>query len=833
MNSSLSRQSSSGYSLPPKEILEIVDQPPEPLYSFSPDRSLVLQLCRPPSYPPIADFARPELKIAGIRIDPEGFCRSRMSHYTSMAIAPFTDDLRLPFKEQAVGTPISGIPEGYGINNVSWSPNGKYLAFTIRRVSNGDASITRPPAKLWLADVATGQATCLLDRDLNSIFEEYTWINDNQIIVSVVPAEYPPPPPPTPMPLGPRIEDNQDGIKSQTRTYQDLLKNEHDEHLFDYYCTTQLLSIDISSKETRTLDDGARRVYTALSPSPDGRYILLSWLERPWSYAVPCGRFPKRVQLWSAGGKLIKEIAALPLAIDIPLAFDSCRCGPRSIDWRDDTPCDVVWAEAQDGGDPAVAISPRDVVYSLNADAVAQDPDSQPTRIAATDTRYGGIAWGRGDLALLYESEWKNRRSKTWVISPDHPEKEPELLFDRNYEDSYSDPGSPVTKRLTNGRYVLAEFDKLGQLIMQGTGASPQGNKPFLDLFDLSSKEKERIWQSSPPYYEFVSSILNTTSNDNAVLQLDGLRMLARRETVDDPPQYSIMTFSNSGKSHSLSQLSNFPHPYPSLRGLQKKVLQYKRADGIGLNGTLYLPPGYDKDRDGPLPALLWAYPKEFKDAASAGQLRSSPHGFPSIGSSSPLLFLTQGFAVFDGPSMPIVAAEGEESLPNDTFVDQLVSSAEAAVEELSRQECIDIKRIAVAGHSYGAFMAAGLLAHAPSLFACGIARSGCYNRLMTPFGFQSEERTLWDAPDIYLKMSPFLHADKIEKPILFIHGEADNNPGTLLLQSERMFSAVKGHGGVTRLVVLPFESHSYSARESILHCLAETHEWLEKHCIT
>ena len=325
--------------------------------------------------------------------------------------------------------------------------------------------------------------------------------------------------------------------------------------------------------------------------------------------------------------------------------------------------------------------------------------------------------------------------------------------------------------------------------------------------------------------------------------------MLGRRESVEEPPQYSIVSFSSSSSAAASSasapaddtnaatigiqwrQISSFPHPYPSLKGLTKQVLRYKRDDGVDLNGTLYLPPGYDKDRDGPLPCLLWAYPREYRSKDAAGQLRRSPCTFDSIGSTSPLLFLTTGYAILDGPSMPIIG-EGEGVEPNDTYVEQLTSSARAAVEELGRQGTVNVDRVAVAGHSYGAFMAAGLLAHAPELFACGIARSGAYNRTLTPFGFQSEERTLWDAPDTYAKMSPFMNADKIKKPILLIHGEADNNPGTLTLQSERLYSALKGYGAVTRLVVLPYESHSYIARESILHCLAETYDWLERHCV-
>lgn len=588
-------------------------------------------------------------------------------------MAAFTEDLGLPFKE-GQGQEIAGIPEDYGINDVSWSLDSEHIAFTIRR-AGADWEAARPPAQLWVADMATGTARCVLDRGINSIFEDYTWLDNDTIIASVVPDNHPAAPT-KPAAPSPRIQENVDGKKSQTRTYQDLLKDNHDIAMFEHYCSAQLVMVKISTGEITMLSD-EKRVYTAVAPSPDGKYMVVAWLEPPWSFSVPCGRFPKRVQLWDNHGKFIREIASLPLAEDIPLAFDSCRVGPRSISWRDDKPAELVWVEAQDGGDPAVEASPRDVVYALGAAEAAGD--AAPRKIAGTDMRYGGITWGHGDLALLYESEWKTRWSKTWIIAPDSPETAPELLFDRNYEDSYSDPGSPMLRRNGLGRYVLAEINEPRKLLLQGSGASPEGNRPFLDVFDLKTRDKSRLWQSTPPYYEFISSIISDV--DDAPIQLDKLQMLARRENADEPPQYYIVDFANvdNGEGLHWRQISQFPHPYPTLKGLTKQIVQYERSDGVALNGTLYLPPGYDKERDGPLPCILWAYPREFISKDAAGQLRRSAEQFPSIGNLSPLLFLTLGYAVLDGPSMPIVGESGEE--PNDTYVEQLTASAKAAVE--------------------------------------------------------------------------------------------------------------------------------------------------------
>jgi dipeptidyl aminopeptidase/acylaminoacyl peptidase len=817
-----------GYQLPPQALLDIIDARPEPVLSFSPDRTRVLELERPPPHPPVSELAREELKLAGVRVDPQLFGRSRTSYYTSMTIAPFSEALVLPLRGKPPGAgtvPITGIPAGMWINYASWAPDGAALAFTLRS-AGGAADPPRGPLQLWVADAATGAARPLLGgRRLNTVFENYAWVDGDTIVAAVVPegrAGAAPAAPATP--LGPRIEDNSGGSKAAARTFQDLLQSRHDEALFDHHCQSLLVSVKLSTGAVTPLGPPDEpRLYTGISPSPGAQFLLVSWLERPYSYALPCGRFPKRVEVWAAAtGAPVRTVAALPLADDVPIAFDSCRRGPRSVGWRDDAPAQLHWTEAQDGGDPDVAAAPRDRVFLLDA----RTPDAEPRCVAATDFRCGGVAWGRGDVALLYESEWRTRRSRVWRIQPDVQGAAPELLWDRNYEDAYTDPGVPMVRRTPTGSYVLALVDDEPALLLQGSGATPEGSRPFLDLFDLRSRETRRLWRAPEgDGYESLSSILSDAGG--APISLDGLRVLATKESVADPPQFYVKSFSDGGAVIADRLISDFPHPYPTLRGLRKELVKYTRADGVELNAKLYWPPGYVEGQAKTLPAILWAYPRDFKDKASAGQVRGSPNRFAGIGATSPLLWLARGYAVMDGPSFPVLG-EGEAQ-PNDTYVEQLVASAEAAVAELGRRG-VDTRRVAVGGHSYGAFMTAGLLAHS-RLFACGVARSGAYNRTLTPMGFQSEERTLWQVPKVYTRMSPFFHADEIEAPLLLIHGGADNNAGTFVLQSERMYGALKGHGKRARLVVLPHESHGYQARESVLHCAAETDAWLEKYC--
>ncbi|GMH40490.1 hypothetical protein BSKO_08394 [Bryopsis sp. KO-2023] len=821
---SVNGNGASGYGRPPKEIVDIVDVPSVPLLSISPDRKLILQSFRPSPMPPISELARPELKLAGLRVDAAAFSRSRMGYYLGLALVDAKEVVPASEEKQR---PIVGIPEGMWINSVSFSLKGKHIAFTIRS-PGGPNDPPRGPSELWVADVDTCVARPISSTKpckLNTIYQDYSWLDDETVVVFSVPMDHGAPPQRPIAPVGPTVQDNSNGKKAQSQTFQDLLKDAFDEDMFEYISTSEFLVLDINSGAE--LAKAPPRMYTGMSGSPDGRYLLVSWIERPFSFQLPCGRFPKRVELWDRNLELVREIAYLPLAEDIPVSFDSCRKGPRGIRWRPDKPSELCWREAQDGGDSKVEASPRDIVYTMGMTEAGNGGEAQI--LAKTDLRCGGVSFCDGDLALVYESWWNTRKSIVSVIAPDRRDEPSKILFDRNYEDVYNDPGSPVSRRTSMGTDILARIDGERKLLLSGTGASEAGNRPFLDLLDVDTGETQRIWQSKSPYYEYMASILS--DKDDKTVTLEGLEVLMSRESVQTVPQYFSKTFSNEGTESTERLITQFPHPYPQMKDIRKEIIRYKRSDGISLTATLYLPVGYDKEKDGPLPCIMWAYPREFKSKDAAGQLRRSPYEFASIGALSPMVFLAKNYAILSGPTMPIVA-EGEEE-PNDTYVEQLTASAEAAVNAVVEKGIVDRNRIAVGGHSYGAFMAANLLAHCPDLFACGIARSGAYNRTLTPFSFQAEQRTLWDATNVYMKMSPFMMADRIKKPLLLIHGSDDNNSGTYPMQSERFYAALKGHGASCRLVLLPHESHSYRAHESIMHCLHEMDQWLETHCVT
>ncbi|KAF8039709.1 hypothetical protein BT93_B2045 [Corymbia citriodora subsp. variegata] len=800
------------YRLPPPEIRDIVDALPLPVLSFSPQREKILFLKRR-ALPPLAELARPEEKLAGIRIDAKCSTRSRISFYTGMGIHQLLPDDKLgPEKE------VYGFPDGAKINFVTWSNDGRHLSFCIRFDEEDNSS---SKLQLWIADVETGKARPLFESPeihLNAVFDNFSWIDNSTLVVCTIPLGRGEPP------KKPLVLSNEQKNVIQVETFQDLLKDEYDKDLFDYYARSQLLLVTLDGKAKEI---GPPAVYTSIDPSPDGKYLLISSIHRPYSFFVPYGRFPKKVDIWTADGQFVRELCDLALAEDIPIAHNSVRKGMRSICWRADKPSTLYWVETQDGGDAKVEVSPRDIIYTQPAEPLEGE---QPEVLHKVDLRYGGVSWCDDSFALVYESWYKTRRTRTWVIPPESKDTNPRILFDRSSEDVYSDPGSPMLRRTPAGTHVIAKVKKENgegtYVLLNGSGATPEGNIPFLDLLDINMGSKKRIWQSDKEkYFETVVALLSDQNDGD--ISLDQLKILTSKESKTENRQYYVMSWPD----RKACQITDFPHPYPQLASLQKEMIRYKRNDGVQLTATLHLPPNYDLSKEGPLPCLVWAYPGEFRSKDAAGQVRGSPNEFAGITQTSPLLWLARRFAILSGPTIPIIG-EGEEEA-NDRYVEQLVASAEAAVAEVIRRGVAHPNKIAISGHSYGAFMTANLLAHAPQLFCCGIARSGAYNRTLTPFGFQNEDRTLWEATNTYVEMSAFMSAHKIKKPILLIHGEEDGNSGTLPMQSERFFNALKGHGALCRLVVLPFESHGYAARESVMHVLWETDRWLQKYCVS
>lgn len=771
------------YQKPPKAMEDLINAPATPRVSIN-DKGTTMLILQFAQYPDIAELAEPEFRIAGLRLNPRTNGQSRMTYVTG---------LKLKNVQTGAEQEIKGLPSKLFASNATWSPDDSKIAF---------CNTEGEKIQLYLIDVATASAKKLSETRLNSaIAAPFAWVSDNKTILFLsIPDGRGAFPEAPKVPSGPIVQENL-GRKAPSRTYQDLLKNPYDETLFDYYATAQLNKISIETGATEKI--GKPSVIQSYSPSPDGKYILSQVRHRPYSYLVTLGSFPIKIDILDMNGSLIKELTDVPLSDNVPVGFNATRTGQRNHGWRADAASTLFWVEAQDGGDPKKEVAVRDKGFTLEApfSGAAQE-------LFSTKLRFGGMMWGNENIAMISENWWANRKEVTTILNP--KTKVATVLFDRSYEDTYNDPGSPEMKKNQYGRYVLSVENN--NLIMTGQGASAEGNRPFVDLLDLATKKTTRLWRSEGNYLE----------QPIQVIDLKKRLILTSRESKTENPNYFIRDL----KGKKLTQVTNFPHPYPQMKDIQKQLLKYKRADGVELSATLYLPAGYKKE-DGGLPTLIEAYPQEFKTKDAAGQVSGSPHEFTFIYWGSPVFWATQGYAVMENAAIPIVGEGSKE--PNDTYIEQLVAGAKGAIDEGVRLGVVDAKRVGVMGHSYGAFMTGNLLAHS-TLFKAGIARSGAYNRTLTPFGFQAEERTYWQAPDVYFQMSPFSHADKIKTPILLIHGEADNNPGTFPIQSERFYNALKGHGATTRYVVLPYESHGYRAKESILHMLWEMNSWLERY---
>ena len=773
------------YKLPPKEVIDIVDAPPHPAAIISPTGDLMLLAeyrAMPSAMPSIADLAQPMLKLAGARILPKYNSRQQTIFYTGLTIKSIKDGL----------TKRVELPEGAKLDSPRWSHDGSWIAFL---------RYTEAGLELWIVDSKTGKPKTLTPPVINAaISSGLTWLPDNRHLLAYIILENRGNPPEKPaVPIGPDIQETSRKF-STVSTYQDLLTSPYDEKLFDYYATSQIMEIDVISGSSRKIADPG--IYLYASPSSDGNFLLVYRIKKPYSYSVPYSSFPHALEIWDRDGKLAHLLADLPLADEVPVR--GVPKGPRALEWRPLKPATLVWAEALDEGDPEKTVPHRDKLMTLSAPF-----KDSPREVTKIQHRYSGVDWLKPEgAAFLTEFEWKRRWTTTYLINVDDPSQAAKKIFDLSSQDSYNDPGNPVSITTATGDQILLQ-DK-DWIYLSGSGASPKGDMPFLDRMNLLTMKKERLFQCGEGSYE---AFINFSGKSRD-------QIITRYESKTEPPNYYLLNL----KSKKRAALTDFKDPTPQLTGMKKLLVKYSRPDGVELSGTLYLPPGYKEGER--LPCVIWAYPMEYSDARVAGQVRGSPYRFTFFRGPSQLFFITQGYALLDGAQMPVV---GDPKTMNDTFVEQIVSSAKAAIDKLDSMGIIDPKRVGVGGHSYGAFMTANLLAHC-DLFAAGIARSGAYNRTLTPFGFQNERRTLWQAGEIYFKLSPFMYADKINEPILLIHGEDDNNSGTFPIQSQRLFHALKGHGATARLVILPHESHGYSARESVLHVLAEMFEWFDKY---
>ncbi len=778
-------QENISYQKPSAEILKLADYERPPSVLMNSKKDWVVFTYRP-TYKTLEDLSQNEMKLGGLRINPVTNISSSMIYSNNLKIRKLNDKNEIQVKN---------LPSHSKIAYVSFSPDEKKLAFT---------NTTAKGVELWIVDMETASAKKITADNLNAnLGMPYIWYNDSQsFLIRTLPqnraallnAD-------EDLPTGP-IVSTADGKVSQNRTYQDLLKNPQDEKNFETLTASEIYNVDLTGNLKKLKDQD---MYAGLSFSPDGSYLLATIIKKPFSYIVPLSRFPSTTVVYDMKGNTVKTVNDVPLNEIMPKGFSSVRTGKREMEWRSDAPATLTYAEALDGGDQFKTAEYRDEIFTWEAPFTAA-----PKSFFKTKQRYKDVVWTNDHYAIVSEGWYDTRNTKSYLL--DLNSGESKVFDDRNYQDVYSDPGHFNTTKNQYGRSVVDM--KGGKAYLIGDGFTKDGQHPFIDEMDIKSLKKKRLYTSNlKNAKEGIVDILNPSKGE----------ILTTQQSPSQYPNY----FKKNIKSNKAEAVTNFANPFESIKDVYKEVITYKRNDGVTLTGTLYLPANYDrKTKKEKLPLLIWAYPREYKDKDTAGQSTQNDNDFtfPTYGSF--VYWTAKGYAVLDNAAFPIVG-EGKTE-PNDTFIPQLVANAAAAIDAVDHLGYIDRKKVAVGGHSYGAFMTANLLTHS-NLFACGIARSGAYNRTLTPFGFQSEQRNYWDVPEIYNTMSPFMHADKMKTPLLLIHGDADNNPGTFTLQTERYFQALKNLGAPVKMVLLPKEAHSYQAKENILHVLWEQDQFLEK----
>ena len=785
---SVKSQENLSYQKPSSEILKLVDYEKSPGVMMD-EKKEVMVFTYQNTYKTLEDLNQEELQLGGLRINPKTNISSSVTYINNLKIRKIKEQNTLQVK---------GLPDNPRITYLTWSPDDKKLAFT---------NTTAKSVELWVLDVLTATASIVSAKPLNAnLGKPFSWYKDNEHLLALMIPESRPALTDAKkgVPSGPIIS-NSDGAKAPNRTYPDMLKNKTDEANFETLVTSELYKFDLNGQSELFM---GKALFSNQVFSPDGNFLMITTILKPFSYLVPLNRFPSKSVVYDTGGTEVKVVNEVPLNEVMPKGFMAVRKGRRNMNWRNDKPATLYYVEALDEGNPENKTDFRDAVYQWIAPF-----NADPVLLTKTTDRFGGIIWGNETTAVMYDNWYDTRNTRTYLFNPSDPSKLPFEISNRNSQDIYSDPGQFETHKNNFSREVLL-LDKDNAFLI-GDGYTKEGQFPFIDQFNVATLKTTRIYQSA--YTDKLERILSIQDikNGNVLVQI---------QSKTEYPNYFLRNFR---KKNSLITLTQFPNPFESIRNVEKSIIKYKRKDGVDLSGTLYLPAGYDKVNKEKLPLLIWAYPTEFKDKNSAGQSSSNPNEFTFPYYGSFVYWVTKGYVVLDDAAFPIIG-EGKTE-PNDSFISQLVANAEAAIDAVDSLGYIDRKKVAVGGHSYGAFMTANLLTHC-NLFACGIARSGAYNRTLTPFGFQSEQRNYWESPDVYNTMSPFMNADKMKTPLLLVHGEADNNPGTFTLQTERYFQALKGLGAPARMVLLPKEAHSYVAKENILHLLWEQDQFFDKY---
>jgi len=749
---------------PEEDILKILHAPKLPRTSTSPTRTHMI-LTNPVTYPPLSELAGPMLKLAGTRVNPKNNYYHGRHGGTSPRVLTIKD-----------GNTVSlNIPDEAEVLSTRWTADGQRFAMSVGFEDR---------IELWIGDIK-GEVAKVPDMTLNPIMDRAVkWFPDQEkILIRRINDRGTVPQKPS-IPNGPKVLEDAGASARSTYESRNLLETSYDDELFSYYTQCELVIYDTKRKQTQVVGPAAS--YSNASISTDGNYLLVKRLKKPWSHEVAWWRFANDVEVWDLKGNLVKTIVNHPIANEVPI--HGVITGPRNVSWQPTAPHTLFWREALDGGDPVAEADFRDKLMRWVAPF-----DTEAEEVFKAEHRIQMTMWGESDgMLMVYQRERMKRWRYVWLL--DVNKGTSKQWFDLDESDRYNDPGYPLFTQLDNGKYVIKVED--GSIYFRGSGGTKDGDRPFVDQRNIETGEIERIFRCAKGKYEYFVDFAEEPNT-----------FIMSSESSSTVPNFYLAKFGESieaetgesTRSITKQAITKFEDPSPELRQIENKIIRYERNDGVELSFQLLLPPGYKEGTK--VPTVVYAYPMEYGGAKTAGQVRGSSNRFMRIYGPSHKYFLMRGYAILDKTAMPMI---GDPETVYDTFVPQLVADAEAAVAKAVDMGIADPDRIGVIGHSHGGLMVANLLAHS-DLFCAGIARSGSYNKTNQPYGFQGERRSLFEATKSYIDCSPTFFADKVNEPILIIHGDDDANPGTLTFQSEVFYEAVRGSGGTARLVLNMF----------------------------
>jgi dipeptidyl aminopeptidase/acylaminoacyl peptidase len=703
----------------------------------------------------------------------------------------------LTFYKVADGTQVRAkLPADVQLGTVRWSNKGDRVACVV---------FAKGGADLWIVEAATGNARRLEGVKMYPIANVLDWSNDDaSLFTALVVNDAGKLPEVSEVPDGPAVRKSA-GRATPQRTSRDVLRTTDDQARFQFIVTCQLAWVPVDGSAVKKL--GEPVALDRCEMSPDERYVRVNRFVLPAPLGFPSYLFPYKVELWPTAG-------GAPIAIgDVPLNDRSAVAsvsplGPHDYTFApdgqslwfaswEDKPGANAQAAVRDTSLPPPGV---DKIFKLSAPFTGTAME-----VARSEFPIQGTVFTADGAKLLVAEAYEPRRveRESWLDAK-QPSKLNALVY-RSTEGVYDDPGRLAMKsdRHADVAWVTADGKSFYRM---GDGFEADGQRPFLDRCAFAGGKSTRLFQSD----------LKRLEAPVTVLTPDAKRFITLAQTATEPPNW----FARKAGDKKATQVSAFKNPLEALSRATRQQFTFKRDDGVVLNAEVVLPADW-KPGSPPLPTLFWIYPNDYRSAAAASQNRTSPNRFPSQSPLNPEVLVTQGYAVVK-PDLAIVGT-------NDQYVAELQRSAKAAVDECVKRGFTDRDRIAVAGHSYGAFSTVNCLAHT-KLFRAGWASDGAYNRTLTPFTFQAETRNLWEAKDTYLGMSPFLYANQIDAPLLLMHNQDDTNVGTNPIQSQRLFEALNGLGKTAQLVEYPYEDHGPAAKETVLDYWARALDWIDRY---